>query len=386
MNRTPKTTTVLRAKELKKIHPSGSGNVKACTDKLFSAGGNLSDMQKRREIVSHRKETVSTKEMPTGEHVVTFSRKSSGKKEDIAQCTIYDLEGLQKSFQTDARILNLLLYEMNLHLDFNSIDEHGLLINNRFSFPVSDITSLCGYSSYKAAEKALYKGFWTQYKHPVETKRTLGASSDAGPPLFTYGKIKSGTVIIEVRPDKVYWEDFFSYWTYEPDWVFRCSYRLFCLVQLVSTQGRQSNSQKQLIQNGVYTVSMWQVWEALNLPYPIGLSPKDEEGKPMFWETNYPTRDIVKPVENCIDELNRYENDESTSAGIRITLGTKSRKSYLDETAKEFLNDGILYVELSGEYLEAMTAFGKKRDDAIRKKEKQKQKALERKAKKNNKK
>lgn len=351
-----------------RLIPSGTSPTQRGVSHVLQGGWSLVDVSYRRNNVAKKKVAEVWKK--GDKQLISFA----GHDDTVVIITTSSNVKLSKKAW---KIYEFLRQKVNERCSLKTIDGTDILENPSFKFSLSEMVSAGMYKTEHIANDAFHDVFQVlRDELYIDARAKIGGRmvSVAGG-LFDSFEQENSIITVDVNRHLSFWKVYNQFITYLPGWYFQTKPKTQILTSLIADEARLMDKQRKLKDCGSFTISAKSVWEAMNLPYTKGSAPKGPDGKPIAKETTQGKRDIVAPIENAIDEITDLEKDPESATGLRVTLGTKSGKCYLNERASEFLEDGVLTVELSGSYLEEMISHSQEIDAERNKAEKRHEKA-----------
>lgn len=316
--------------------------------RVLGAGEDLRKMAAR----SNRNPTAHGRIVRYGEtddfYTVEFR---SGKESQLVQ--IPKLPNISKYNKGTKKIFNYTFIKIN-----QQAYSDGVFHQNFVSFPLQDLIDIGMYSDAKSARRGFFDAFRTLipmmfsggFKRGKQTVEQTDLST-----MFTNAKIRNGECIVKLN-EELNWDFVAAFYTRLPAFYFSLPAKAADLCQYIFIRARQSA--KDLRDKGYFTIKNRSIASFLGLP--------DET------EAKNPHREIKRRIEEAIEAI---EEKLATDGEMKITPYCEDRASIT-----EYLNNGYLKVELSGDYaktfLEIADTKTKKIEASKKKKENRLEKAL----------
>lgn len=314
---------------------------------VLGAGTGVADLPARKALISHgaavevlengrkRKITVRT---PKNELTVELA----------------DIEKLAGSNKTAKKFLTLALIKAN-----EQAIHDGVMTRDYVSFPLQELIDIGFYSTPQSARKGFNAGMdtLTSIKVAGKTRKTnkKEIAQEGLRVPFTGADIDRGQCYIYLN-ERLNWAFLTQYFTQLPRYYFKLSNRGSDLLYYIFYLARQRT--REIAERGYFTISYRALQQRLQLP--------NEAGSPN------PQRDIKKPIEDAIEEL---ETEHS------LMYGNTEFQLYpvTDEEASisTYLDTGYLKVTLLGDFAKSFIELSRETTKQIEQAQKRQERITE---------
>lgn len=309
---------------------------------VLGAGANMADLPARKRQVNHGT-TLEVLERGQQRQVIVKTQKAS------VTIELADIDKLTGSNKPAKKLFVLSLIKAN-----EQAIHEGQLSRDYVSFPLQELVDIGFYKSIRSARTGFNSGADTltslKIKGHIQKNKKSGSTIDALEVLFTGAKIENNQCFLRLNY-AIDWSFIAQYFTILPRYYFKLSNRASDLLYYIFYLARQHT--RDIEERGYFTIGFRAIQQRLQLPSEIG-SPN-------------PQRDIKKPIEDAIEELetehsNRYHNTEFSLLPV------------CEDTAPiaDYLDNGYLKIGLSGAFAETFIAISKdtsKRIEATQKRQ-----------------
>jgi len=294
----------------------------ACLE-ILSAGQKLPELSARKRDISRGAMTCTVQQ--NGQ-----TRRINYNSKDKFTIELNDINLLYGNNKTAKKLFLFVVSKIKTE----NLSETGTLSQKYISFPVHELVDIGMYSQPQNARRGFKEAteILTSFKISGFTNKTESLEV-----LFTGSKITKGRCFIYLN-ERINWGLLTKYLTLLPKYFFALSNKGTDLTYYIFHLARQRL--KEIQENGYFTIKLQTLSHRLMLPTPT--------------KCKNPNRDIKKPIEAAIAEINNYEKQNKTES-LTLKLMTKPEQDVLD-----FLKTGLLCVYLQGDYAERLNRFKRK--------------------------
>lgn len=310
--------------------------------KILSAGTNVYSLNERKKLYN-RNITLTIQGKDTNICIVTQTHKSN-----CSTCTVTLPTSALNRRSPTRKLLLFILSKVN-----HDIFSQGTLLKNTVSFELQELISIGLYQTMKGAKVGLRKamnilsqiqlsGIESSYGSKGEKKSESIPMSCS---LFKQYQVDNGYVRILLNVSEMNWKYLFQYYTQLPAFYFSLPPRPADLLFHVFCRARQCLDS--LAHNGYFTIRLRAVQDYLQLP---------NEAK-----CPNPGHDILKPLNDAIDQINRLFKELYHDEQSMLELLVNNCKS-----ARGILEHGYLKITLCGDLASALLSYQKEREKKIK--------------------
>lgn len=317
--------------------------------RLLTSGEGVLAYKDIRQSVAHRNDT-EIKKNPKLKDAVYVGRKTDQSETEI---TIENIGALTSYNKAAKKLFIFALIKIN-----EQILHDGKLTGRYVDFSLQELIDAGFYKSKDTARKGFKEALeaisMIKIKGRLTVKRGQSPKTveqEGWAYLFPTGLVKNGVCRLYVN-DLLNWELLTAFFSVLPRWSFSLPNRSFDLVCTIFNLARQNG--RKIAERGYFTISIRTIQEALAIPDPK--------------KTKNPDRDIRQPIEEAITAI----EEKQRGTGFYIT------PIYEDDCSiSDFLNNGYLKIELSGDYAAAFIEQSNKQKAKISSAAKRKNRIIE---------
>lgn len=321
--------------------PNGIGT--ALTFNTLSNAGDLDLYGSRIQRISHNKTSVEV----YGDRKNKIQIKNNNKDFTLELLNISQIE---KSNKPAKKVFIYILHQLGKQ----NITEN-LFNDLTIEFPLTDLVDLGMYANVKTARK----GFLTardvlsdlKIKAIVKAGKSNKEISNLVTPLFLTSGIIKSTCVISLNKE-INWKTFaLQEFTLLPTTYFRLNSNASDLFYNIFNIARQRG--KELAKKNSFNISFGAIQNWLALPSEVDT--KNSKGAVIREATKNPKRDILEPILNALEEIQKKQ--DSSKQDFIITATYNKNGNIIEQ-----LDKGFITVELRGEYSKKILEIDKRKN------------------------
>lgn len=319
----------------------------------------LDEWLRRKNKISHTKDTITRGDSMNGDGGKIIFRHdiSDGRgyvKLKMPESTFDELVGFRVA---PKKILVFLLEKVN-----EQAFHDGKLTRNYVDFSAKELIERGVYKTRQSALKGLkaamniLTGIQIEGEYHFGKNNTVSyVSSNEGGNIFRFWQHDKGLwrVYIEENAD---WRFILQSFSRLPSYYYRLPFRASELLYLIRSIARQRT--KDIKERGYFTISLRTIQQVLNLP--------DED------KTTHPQRDIKDVINDAVDEIDKAQREDFGNEDLQF-LSVEYDEAW---PIKQFLNEGYLYVALSGDFAQPFIDIEDEKTKKLKEVKRRSQKAL----------